>query len=305
MKKIGIAIPTYNRVEHLTRLVDSIPQSINLGISDNGAYIKDSLKWDNAKVVQHVEVIPMFNNWNESISILEDCDFLAITSDDDFYLENAFDVVSEYINAYDCDMFIFGCNTIDENDFVTGRYCPEKLELLMPGAGIKYNFYHIPVRMPAIFFKKTFLEKIGCFDVENFKITASDSELIQRALILGKSLYVPIVIANYRMWGGNATSNTIATKQWLMEIKNWTGKIKKLALEINNDALKLDWTKYEDEVLALNILAGLSLLRRKKEYEKLLAHYRMSGIPKKARLITKLRIIKQVLVSKVEGLRSV
>lgn len=85
MKQIGVAIPTYNRLDQLIRLINSIPENVNIGISDNGAYINESLKWNNAKVIKHTDVIPMFNNWNSAINVLEKCDVLAITSDDDYY----------------------------------------------------------------------------------------------------------------------------------------------------------------------------------------------------------------------------
>lgn len=97
----------------------------------------------------------------------------------------------------------------------------------MPYDGLIHHFIHIQARMPAIFFKKDFLDRIGYFDTDNFKITAADSELIQRALILGKSLYIPEVIANYRMWGGNLTNKTIASDQWLIEVARWTKENKR------------------------------------------------------------------------------
>ncbi|MGR6772833.1 hypothetical protein ACU36R_14555 [Pectobacterium brasiliense] len=305
MKQIGVAIPTYNRLDQLTRLIDSIPENVNIGISDNGAYINELRIWKNAKIIQHTDVIPMFNNWNSAINVVDECDVLAITSDDDYYSEGAFDTVSKYIEEYDSDIYIFGCNIIDEKDNLITSYCPEKLELFMPYDGLKHHFIHIQARMPAVFFKKGFLDRIGYFDTNNFKITAADSELIQRALILGRSLYVPEVVANYRMWGGNLTNKTIASDQWLIEVARWTKKVKRMLAEVNKKECKLDWYKYEDEILALNILSGLSVLKGNKEYKKLLEHYKKHGIPNKARLITKLRIIKQVLVSKVEGLRSV
>lgn len=55
------------------------------------------------------------------------------------------------------------------------------------------------VRMPSVFFKKSFLDKIGYFDEKNFNLTAADSELIQRSLLLGKVAFIPKIVSSYRV----------------------------------------------------------------------------------------------------------
>ncbi len=68
-----ICIPTLNRKELLTRLLDTIPENIPIRISDNGGYIAQSGGLSKARkncvTKPTTEILPMFKNWRKAIEI--------------------------------------------------------------------------------------------------------------------------------------------------------------------------------------------------------------------------------------------
>lgn len=308
MKKITIAIPTYKRENLLKKLVESIPSNISLSISDNGSSLSESFitTYKNATIVKQEHVLDIFANWNAAITSINFCDYIAIPSDDDLYNLDSFDLIQDAINNHDnIDIFIFGNNFINENDEVIGHYCPKKHEILEAPYGLSHFLYGVNVRMPSVFFKKSFLDKIGYFDEKSFTLTAADSELVQRALLLGKVAFVPKIVASYRVWSGSLTDQRIATKHWMSEIDVWTDKIITLAdSTIGTQQTLFNWQQYKDEVYAQNLLAGLGNLYKSKQYNKILSYYHEMRHPKHAKLKTKLRIFKVLLSSKIRTLNA-
>lgn len=305
MKKITITIPTYNRLDFLLQLIKTIPNKIKIHISDNGNFIKNKINQDNITINSTQSVISSIKNWNLCIKESEETDYIAICSDDDTYVKDGFNIILETINNYDADMFIFGNNFIDENNSITGTYCPKEFEILESPNGFDKFKYGVEARTLSIFFKKSFLDKIGHLDDEKFEITAADSELIQRGLLLGKVIFVPKIVSNYRVWSNNETSKWITTKNWLDEIDIWTNKIIKLANStLTEKQNNFDWDKYKDEIYARNLLGGLANLYRLKNYTEVFNHYSNARYPKYSFLKTKLRIWKILLFSKLKTLNA-
>lgn len=302
---LTIAIPTYNREMLLTKLVDSIPKYINISISDNGAFLSDNFieQHKNASVVKHKKILDIFYNWNASIKNIDKTYYLSIPSDDDLYSITSFEFIKKTINSLDdIDIFIFGNNFIDENDNIIGSYCPKELKIYDYPKGLNEFLYDVSVRMPSVFFKKSFLDRIGCFDEKSFTLTAADSELIQRALLLGRVAFVPQIISSYRVWKGSLTDQKIATNHWMNEIDIWTDKIIKLANStLTNSQNTFDWEKYKDEIYARNLLAGLNNLYKNKNYKKIVEHFLACRYPKNAMFETKMRIFKTLLLAKIKA----
>lgn len=303
MKKILVAIPTYNRIELLKKLIKTIPDNVDIHISDNGSFIKDIFNQNNLTLEHHDKIYSMFENWNLSIINAPKCDFIAITSDDDLYEVNSFNIIKKIINSYeDIDMFIFGNNFINEKDEIIGQYCPKEYKIFNAPEGLNEFLYGVDARMPSIFFKKTFLDSIGYFDDSNFKFTAADSELIQRALLLGKVVFIPKIVSSYRVWSGSETDKKIATKEWMDQIDIWTNKIIKLAnSELADTQNTFDWKKYKDEIYARNLLAGLNNLYKNKNYKEVVEHFLACRYPKNAMFKTKIRIFKTLILSKIKA----
>lgn len=303
MKKILISIPTYNRVKLLKKLMDTIPDNIGIHISDNGSFNKNILNQKNLTIEHHDEIYSMFKNWNLSIINAPKCDFIAITSDDDLYEIDSFDIIEKTINSYEgIDIFIFGNNTINEKDEIIGQYCPKEYKVFNAPEGLNEFLYGVDARMPSIFFKKSFLDRIGYFDEDSFEFTAADSELIQRALLLGKVAFVPKIVSSYRVWSGSETDKKIATKEWMNQIDIWTSKIIKLAnSNLTEKQNNFDWDKYKDEIYARNLLGGLHNLYKSKKYQNVFNHYDSMRYPKHALVKSKLRIIKILILSKLKS----
>ncbi len=148
--------------------------------------------------------------------------------------------------------------------------------------------------MPSVFFKKRFLDKIGYFDDKKFSLTAADSELIQRALLLGKVVYVPEIVSSYRVWQGSLTYEKIASSEWLEEIELWHEKISMLG--INNSVNIFDWKYYRGEIFARNLLAGLSNLYTKGEYKQLQHHFSKMKTPRISSYNNKIKTYKRTIV---------
>lgn len=303
IKNIGIAIPTYNRVELLTELVRSIPESIEVSISDNGCYVPEDFfaEHENIKIKKHQQVIDMFENWNSAAKSIGNSEFISFASDDDFYIKDKFSIIVEEINKVDADIYIFGHKLINEKNTVIGEYCPKRYEVLNSPEGLNYFLYSVDARMVSVFFSKRFLEEFGYFDSKTFKITAADSELVQRALLMGKAVYIPEVVAFYRVWSGGLTDQKIATKHWMDEIDDWTNKIRKLAVEkLPERANQYNWDTYQDEVFARNLLAGIANLCRAGKYKEAIIHFKAMRFPNNALLKTKLRLLKYLSLAYIK-----
>ena len=306
MKKIAIAIPTYNRNNLLLRLISTIPNNVKVFISDNGSYVTPEIEtqFNNLKVLKHSKVISIFENWNSALAAVNDCDYLAIPSDDDLYVSDQFQTIQAVIDNNDADVFVFGNNFVNENDQVTGSFCPDKLEVFESPNGFRKFRFGVDVRMPSVFFKKSFLDELGYFDEKLFTLTAADSELVQRALLTGKVIFVPEIVSSYRVWSGSLTDQRIASAHWMREVDAWTNKISSLALVRLNDVeySSFNWKQYKDEIFARNLLAGMSNLYKAKKYADLLTHFKTMRYPKHALLKTKLRILKQLVVCSLKRL---
>lgn len=298
-KKIAIAIPTYDRNELLVKLLKTIPDDVLVFISDNGGKSTNSdFFQDKNYTVSVVSDLSMFENWNNATSIAE-CDYIAITSDDDLYLPGAFDVVRDKISSTDADVYIFGHLYVDSGDNVIGSYKINKFSKeLAPNGFLKYKF-GVDSRMPSIFFKKSFLDEIGHFDIDNFSFTAADSELIQRALLKGSVAFFPEQVSCYKVWGGGYTDKKIATKEWLEQIDNWTKKIIELGVDESSFFSEKFSKKYSDEIYARNLYAGLANLFNQKKYRELLLFKEEARWPSNALVKTRLRIVWLLLKSRL------
>jgi hypothetical protein len=292
---IGIAIPAYSRPELLERLIGTIPDPICAFVSDNAGSLQHSGLSLRERVVisPSSALIPMFANWNRALSLVSrDVTHVSIPSDDDLYLDGAFDHIRAAISAYkDVDIFVFGCDVVDEGGKASRGYRPPRLELLEPGQGFVRFRYGVEARMPGIVFRKAFLDRIGAFD-ERFALTASDSELIQRALLLGRSAFIPQVVGLYRVWAGNLTHSRQPTAQWMDEIDLWTDKISGLLEKGHQPSgMPLDIQVYKDEVYARNLLAGTRLLLDRKEYRAAHEFMRDRRRPRAASLRTRTKLL--------------
>lgn len=299
--KIGVCIPTLNRNTLLCELLETIPSNIKVFVSDNGGYITDEMKmkYNNMTIHTFNEQVEMFENWNKAIE-LADTDFVVIPSDDDLYNDDAFKIIIDEITKNnDIDIFIYGHNNIDENGSIISSWRPSSNIVFDPPYGFQEVIYGVEARMPSVIIKKELMEEIGILDTK-LKLTAADSDFIQRALLKGRAMFIPKIISNYRVWAGNLTSQKQATKQWIDEIEYWTSKISsQFLVDLDKEAFKINARKYRDEILARNILAGAKGLYKKGEMKEVVKFVKSQRSIKFANTTTKLRIILLLLKARL------
>lgn len=298
--RVAVAIPTYARKEMLFRLIGSLPPDWQVFVSDNNASLVplgDSLG-PHVTVSHSDHLIPMFANWNRALSLVEgSCSHVFIPSDDDLYLPIAGTAVADALARHsDADMFVFGCDFFNEQDKRWGGYCPSMHEALVDGQGFLKFIGGVDARMPGILFRKTFLDRIGAFD-ERFELTAADSELIQRAALMGRTVFIPTVIGLYRIWSGSLTSSRQATELWMNEVDVWTGKIAELLLNSHqlSDRGINPW-RFQDEIYIANLRAGIGSLKSRGIYFGAWRHLLTSRYPYRASLLSQLKLLAHLLL---------
>ncbi|MEQ1532695.1 MAG: glycosyltransferase family 2 protein [Sideroxydans sp.] len=291
MKNLGIAIPTYNRQDQLGTLLEAIPKQYQIYVSDNGRYLSELFR-GRFPLVHFKELagepVKMFANWNLAARMVNE-DWVVIPSDDDIYFEKSFEIISDYLDRYKtADVVIFGHQTVDGNYQKINEWKPQELVECEAPNGFEYFKYGVFARMPSIFFKRNLLEELGYFD-EYFKITAADSDLVQRALIKGRSVFVPEVVSGYRVWLGGATHNTIGTVEWMSDVDYWGRKIEEILHEIPKYSKEASTIR--SEIYALNLFAGVVSAKRSGGYSSAWIHFKNCSYPYRARLQTQLRLL--------------
>jgi glycosyltransferase involved in cell wall biosynthesis len=297
LNDIEVAIPTYKRDFYLDKLLSTIPSHIKISVSDNGANVSSDLKskFLNATFISHSSVIDIFENWNSAAKNATS-KWLIIPSDDDLFNADAFEIIERYTLKYpDADVIIFGHNVIDEHDVIKPGWQFPKEQVFNQPLGYDVFKYGVDARLPAIVFKQKKMSELQFFDTE-YKLTAGDSDLIQRVLLTGKAVFVPEIIGSYRIWGGNLTSQKIATRQWLTEIDYWQTKIKKIAkTQYNHVVAQPNFDMIADEVYAQNLLSGILNVKSKSGFLPAFSYLKSVRFPWKARAVTQLRIIKALI----------
>lgn len=288
MKNYGIAVPTFNRYEVLKKLLDTIPVSVSVFISDNGATLPESFQqqYPNAGVGKVFPPVLMFPNWNLAANSVQ-ADWVAIPSDDDVYYPKSFSIIERCLEQYDdMDMIVFGHNTIDADGNVLNKWIPQLETCIAPAGFLKFK-YGVDARMPSVFVKTALFKVLGGFD-EGFRITAADSDFIQRAALIGNVQFVPEVVSGYRVWEGGLTHKKIASAEWMEEIDRWGARIMAFCKERE---INLYTKTLRDEIYARNLLAGLASAKRSGGYSASWNHLTSCRYPYRAHLRTQLRLL--------------
>jgi len=68
MGKIGVTIPTYQRQDKLEEILATIPESVKVYLSDNGATLPKDFQKEkvNVRINKVTPVVPMFSNWTKA-----------------------------------------------------------------------------------------------------------------------------------------------------------------------------------------------------------------------------------------------
>lgn len=292
---LSVCVPTYRREDMLERLLATIPtNNVEVVISDNGGFLSDGFKLKHSEIrcVTTQNILPMFANWNNAIKASR-MPYVVIPSDDDLFINEAFDTIHSYIEKYpDVDLFIFGHHVIDADDKILGAWCPKTQGMFIPPFGFKNFFYGVDARMPSIIFRKDLLNRLDNFD-ETFTLTAADSDLIQRALLFGKAMFIPSFISCYRVWPGGTTAKKQASGEWLDQIKYWTNKVSLLAEEqFQKQGYSFHTQRFCEEIFARNLISAMKNILSQGKSVEARAFIKTYGIPSHATFRTKFKLCK-------------
>lgn len=289
MGKIGVTIPTYQRQDKLEEILATIPESVKVYLSDNGATLPKDFQKEkvNVRINKVTPVVPMFSNWTKAGMSAEE-EWLILPSDDDLFMPNAFEAINGVLTSCsdEVGMVIFGHHAIDGDGEVLSTWSPDD-KLYPAPSGFSVFQYGVPARMPSIVIRTKVFRELGGF-CEDFKLTASDSDFIQRASLVADVQFVSTVISGYRIWEGGATANTIATFEWMQEIEMWCNRIESFCRVRN---IHVYSSHIRDEIYASNLSAGISLLRKQGLLKHAWKHFWKCRYPFRAPLKTQLRII--------------
>lgn len=289
MSSFSVCVPTYDRPVELATLLESIGPGVRVFVSDNGNLLTPEFRARFPSVTFKCAgspAVPMFANWNLAAK-MADTDWLLVPSDDDIYYPGAFDAIAAATAANpDAGILIFGHNLVGEAYEVLETWQPSAAAMRAPG-GLEPFKFGVPARMPSVAIRRSAMEQLGFFD-ERYVYTASDSDLVQRALVAFDAAFVPDVISGYRVWQRSATHSTLATAGWLADIDYWGLKMEGLLRATAR--YRSQAARIRDELYARNLLAGLALLRRKGDGAQCRAHFRASRYPFGARWKTQLKI---------------
>ncbi|MBK0381138.1 glycosyltransferase family 2 protein [Mucilaginibacter segetis] len=297
LSNLTIVIPTYNRQFYLNKLLNTLPVDINIIVSDNGMFLTDEFKakFINVKFILQDLVIDALQNWNKCIKAVN-TDWFMIPSDDDLYYEKSFDIIEKYINQYqNADLLIFGHNVINENDDLISEWRPKKLLEMAPPSGFNILKYGVEARFPSMLFKTSKVQQLGYID-ESYKLTAGDSKLIQMIALTGKVVFIPEIIGAYRTWPNNSTVLTLGTAGWLAEIDRWQNDIEYYIKNQIPLSPVRNFKKIRDEVYGRNLVGSIINKKAKSNFRDVLFFLKNVRFPWHASFITKLKILKALLL---------
>jgi glycosyltransferase involved in cell wall biosynthesis len=300
LKKLTIAIPTYNRSDYLLKLLNTIPHSYagDVVISDNENLTRIEIKnkFPEFRFYSSDKKLKMFENWNLALKKVS-TEFFIIPSDDDLFCKDSFEIINDTLKSYsDYDVFIFGHNTINEKDIISNNWKPLKLITYEKGDGFKVFSKGVNARCPSIIFRTSLAQKMGFFN-EKLEFTASDSLLIQKCLLYGKSVFIPEIISSYRVWPNNATSQLISKKIWIDKIELWTNYLSEiLEKDFSERFTNKEIKKIKDEICLRNLTAGVSNILKEGTFLEALEYLKSNRYPYKANFKTQIILIKNLLV---------
>lgn len=295
---LTVAIPTYNRLQYLSKILKSIPASIKIIVSDNGSYLPQEFReeFNNVTFIQQSPVVDVIINWNKCINAVE-TEWFMLPSDDDLYYEDSFEIIQEYITKHnDADLLIFGHNVIDKDGNETSKWIPNEEMQYNPPSGYEIFKYGVDSRFPAMVFKTSKVKELNNLD-ESYKLTAADSKMIQQVMLSGKVVFINKIVGAYRVWPQNSTTLTLGTANWLNEIDKWQDEIaQQVKMAYSDTNLKINSGHVKDEVYANNLLAGITNKRAVTGFSGTYNFLKSVRFPWNAKLKTKLRILKALLL---------
>lgn len=294
---LGVAIPLYKRPDTLRKLLESIPASVNITVSDNGAALSESFRseYSHVNFLRQYTILPVLENWNRA-AVAINTQWIIMPGDDDLYYPHSFETIERVIrNNPAADIIFFGHRIIDENDQVKETWKPEAA-FLRPPHGFEKIRLGARARPPSIVFRSELYRQLGGFN-EKFRVTAGDNDFYQRASLIGNVLFTPDVVSGYRVWSSGSTMHTIATSEWMKEIDLWCDSIQEFSAV--NTTYRYTNT-LRDEIYLANMRAGIKVLRERGQYGSAWRHFLASRYPYRASPLAQAKLFAQLLLPRAK-----
>lgn len=292
MTKLSICIPTYKRLDFLKPMVESIPEKYQVCISDNGNFIPDDFFSRRNVRIKHIkDVIPMFNNWNSAINMVE-TEWFIIPGDDDIVMPEKLNYVEDVIErCSNCAYIAFSYDIVDEVGNITGGWSPEFTRVFDKIEGFKYIQRSVPFRWPAIVINTSKSRSIGNLD-ESFSFTASDSLYLQTMAIKYPIAVIDEKLGQYRVWENSFTNKRIFSKEWFDYLELWQQKLSKVIIEEKIEGI--DVKKNHDLSICDNLLGAIHLNKGSRLKERL-DFIKEVGWPKRIGITNSVRLLAAVV----------
>jgi len=293
-----ICIPSYNREELLFVMLDSIPDSVNVHVSDNGGCYRENEMFKlhgNVTMYPSESIIPMFNNWARAASLSKER-FFFLPSDDDIYYPQMIEIVNNVLNDIsqndlgDISMIVFGHDLIDGNGDKISSWSPAVEGIFSEVESFEQFRFGVDARMPSILINKLKYDEIGGINLA-LQHTAADSELVQKLALAGKVVFSKKTVSAYRVWPGSETHKKIASAEWSNDIDLWMRNLSSLLHKNKYSSSFVNRTV--DEIKLRNIVAGVFYCDCIKH---MINFLRINRYPYRATLKTQLRLVYRIMM---------
>jgi glycosyltransferase involved in cell wall biosynthesis len=295
---LTVVIPTFKRLELLKKLLHTIPKDIKVIVSDNGSHVPQEFmdQFPTFEFFQTGRQLDSSENWNNCINLVQ-TEWFMLPSDDDLYYPDSFGIIErELLRNVGSDLIIFGHYVINELDEIKSTWLPGEKTTIQPPHSYEIFKYGVEARFPGLIFKKSIAVENGCID-NSYKLTASDSKLIQLCMLNGVVSFIPEVVGGYRVWAKNSTTLTLGTLAWLNEIDRWQDEILlEVKKKFSANGKQPNYNNIKDEVYARNLIGGILNNRKSHGLRKSVEFFWASRYPINANFRTQLRMIKALFI---------
>lgn len=175
-KLVSVCIPAYNSSRYIKKTIESILNQTYSNVEvvvvddnsqDNTVGVVREIKDSRVRLICNEKNLGMTGNWNKCIRESKG-EYVKLIPGDDFIYEECIEKSVAVLEEHpDVSLVVVGCNLVDNDDKVIGKYAHWPKEGIFPGGKIAKksvmlnNFFGNPV---CALFKREDFEKTGGFD---------------------------------------------------------------------------------------------------------------------------------------------
>jgi glycosyltransferase involved in cell wall biosynthesis len=241
----SITIPTYNASAYLAETLQSVlaqdmgQQKMEIVVVDNCSTddtvdIVKRVGEGRIKCVVNERNIGMFGNFNKCIELAQGS-LVHLLNADDLVNPGFYQQFEQAFEAHP-DVYLVSCNAdiIDENGHVTGKTTSLQ-SLTAPSNDVTELLWTNPLVTPTVVVRKEAYTKLGGFDTRFSYI--GDWEMWLRVIFFFKGIYLPDVLAQYRVHSQNGTSSLMSAGTGVLDHDILYKKLSELGFPVSQQAI--------------------------------------------------------------------